>query len=93
MDLSKAFDCIWHHLLLVKLDAYSHESLCVIYSILDNKHQRVKINGSFNTYNRLYLGVLRGSFLGSLFFNTYTNDLLLSMLETYICNYAENTTT
>ena len=94
MDLPKAFDCIRHDLLLAKLDAYgfSHESLCLIYSFLDNRHKRVKINGSFSTYKRFHLGVPQGSVLGSLFFNIYINDLLLSLVETDICNYANDTT-
>ena len=52
MDLSKVFDCIRHELFSAKLDAYgfSRESLCLIYSFLDNRHQSVKINESFSTY-------------------------------------------
>ena len=54
MDLSKAFDCIKHDLLLGKLDAYgfSRKALCLINSFLEN---RVKINGSFSTYKQLSL--------------------------------------
>ena len=94
MDLSKAFDCITLDLLLAKLGAYgfSRESLCLIYSFLDNRHQRVKINGSLSTYKRLYLGVPQGSVLGPLFFNIYINDSLLSLVERDICNYADDTT-
>ena len=94
MDLPKAFDCIRHDLLLAKLDAYrfSRESLCLMYSFLDSRHQRVKINGSFSTYTRLHLGVPQGSVLDPLFFNIYINDLLLSVVETDICNYAADTT-
>ena len=82
-----------HFNTLIRLDAYgfSRESLCLIYSFLDNRHQRVKINGSFNTYKRLHLGLPKGAVLGPLFLNVYINELLLSLVETDICNYADNT--
>ncbi len=94
MDLSKAFDCIRHDLLIAKLHAYgfSREALWLAYSYLENRQQRVKINGSFSTYKHLRFGVPQGSVLGPLFFNIYINDLLLSIQETDICNYADDTT-
>ena len=54
MDLSKAFDCIKHDLLLAKLSAYgfSREALRLVNSFLENRHQRVKINGSFSAYKK-----------------------------------------
>ena len=94
MDLSKAFDCIRHDLLLAKLNAYgfSREALRLVNSFLENRHQRVKINGSFSAYRQLPLGVPQGSVLGLLFFNIYISDLLLSIQDTDICNYADDTT-
>ena len=43
-DLSKAFDCLPHELLIAKLDAYGFDksSLKSIYSYLSNTKQRVK---------------------------------------------------
>ena len=94
MDLSKAFDCIKRDLLLVKLDAYgfSHEAQCLVHNFLENRQQRVKMNGSFSTYTNLSRGVSQGSVLGPLFFNIYINDLLLSIQATDVCNYADDTT-
>ena len=73
MDLSKAFDCIRHDFLIAKLHAYgfSREALWFVYSYLENRQQRVKINGSFSTYKHLRFGVPRGSALGPLFFKIY----------------------
>ena len=53
-DLSKAFDCINHELLIAKLHAcgFSLESLTFIQSYLTNRIQRVKINSSFNKYSK-----------------------------------------
>ena len=45
-DLSKAFDCLDHELLIAKLNAYglSLPALRLIYTYLSNKKQRTKIS-------------------------------------------------
>ena len=49
MDLSKAFDCLNHEILVAKLEAYgfSRKALTFIHSYLYKGKQRVKVNGSF----------------------------------------------
>ena len=46
MDLSKAFDCIPHDLLIPKFKAYGFDDYLVhyLYSDLDNRKQCVRIN-------------------------------------------------
>ena len=50
-DLSKAFDCIMHDLLIAKLQAYGfdNDSLNFICNYLLGREQRIKINSSFST--------------------------------------------
>ena len=94
MDLSKAFECLNHELLIAKLNAYgfSRSALLFIHSYLTNRKQRVKVNGSFSTWTETVLGVPQGSVLGPLLFNIYLNDLFMFLEETKVCNYAEDTT-
>ena len=50
-DLSKAFDCISHELLIAKLYAYgfSKNALDLIYDYLSNRKQRTKVRESFSS--------------------------------------------
>ena len=52
-DLSKAFDCILHDLLIAKLAAYGfdYQSLRIMESFLSNRQQRTKINNAFSLYS------------------------------------------
>ena len=94
MDLSKAFDCLDHELLIAKLSAYGFDknTLKSIQSYLTNRWQRVKVENSFSNWFELDLGVPQGSVLGPLLFNIYLNDLLWFTEDCEVCNFADDTT-
>ena len=94
MDLSKAFDCIPHDLIIAKLAAYGfkRETLRLIYSYLKGRKQCVKINNTYSDYNEIISGVPQGSILGPVFFNLSINDLFFFFQKASMHNFADDNT-
>ena len=76
-DLSKAFDFLPRKLLIPKLHDYGVDilSLKLLHSYLTKRKQRVKLNGTYNSWSEIIFGVPQGSILGSLLFNIFLCDL------------------
>ena len=74
-DLSKAFNCLDHELLIAKLNTcgFSLTVLKLVHNYLSNKKQRAKINSSYSSLLEIIFGVRRGSNLGPLLFNIFFN--------------------
>ena len=93
-DLSKAFDCIDHELLIAKLHAhgFDNDALKFIYSYLKGRKQMTKINYSYSSFAENLFGVPQGSILGPLLFNAYICDLLYDTDDLDFASFAHDNT-
>lgn len=92
-DLTKAFDCISHDLLIAKLQHYGirGESLNLIRSYLKNRRQIVNISNKLSDVRHVTNGVPQGSILGPFLFLVLINYLPFSLPQDLIM-YADDTT-
>ena len=93
LDISKAFDRVWHAGLLHKLKSYgiSGQIFGLISSFLSNRRLQVVLDGTSSQEYPVNAGVPQGSILGPTLFLLYINN----RPDDVICDiaiYADDTT-
>ena len=81
MDLSKAFDCLPHRILLSKLSAYglSDEAVLLLSSYLSDRKQQIILNNIVSSWSEIKKGDPQGSILGPLLLNVFINDFFYTL--------------
>ena len=91
MELSKAFHCIPHNLLITKLYSYVN-TVTFIYSYLKRRKQKVKVNNFLSDFLTLLSVVPQGSILGPTLFSIFLNDLVSTLKLSDLFNFADDNT-
>ena len=91
LDISAAFDKVWHKGLLAKLEqiGISGAFLTIFQSYLSNRRQCVVVDGIKSEWLEIQAGVPQGSRLGPLLFLIYINDIVEN-LESEILLFADD---
>ena len=92
LDISKAFDRVWHKGLLFKLKSVgiSGNLLNWFTNYLSDRYQRVCIRNATSSWKKISAGVPQGSILGPLLFVIFINDIV-NDINSFIRLFADDT--
>ena len=92
LDISKAFDRVWHKGLLAKLPMFGlhHTLINWIGSFLSDRSIAVRVDGFLSNLHSINAGVPQGSVISHVLFIIFINDLLTSTSSS-IHSFAEDT--
>ena len=92
LDMSKAFDKVWHEGLIFKLEQNGIDGklLNLFKNYLSNRKQRVVLNGMESNWGDIRAGIPQGFVLGPLLFLIYINDLEEG-IESHVKFFADDT--
>ena len=95
LDFSKAFDKVPHGRLVQKLKTYnlSNKLIAWIEAWLQNRQQRVLVDGAYSEWREVISSVIQGSVLGPILFVIFINDIdsCLGPKEGIIPKFADDT--
>jgi hypothetical protein len=93
LDISKAFDRVWHKGLIWKLHKIGIRGRLLVWieNYLKDRHQRVIINGQYSDWMKIVAGVPQGSVLGPLLFLVFINDITHVVNHCSIRLFADDT--
>lgn len=91
LDVSQAFDKVWHKGLEYKLERdLPKQFYTILKSYLAERHFRVKHEGEYSNLKQIRAGVPQGSVLGPLLYLLYTRDVPSNHITT-IATFADDT--
>ena len=83
LDVSKAFDRVWHKALLYKLERMGIRGRVLSWfaDYLTDRHQRVVLRGVYSKWIQILAGVPQGSLLGPWLYIMFTSDIVHQIMN------------
>ena len=92
LDLSRAFDCVTHSILLNKLKKLKlpEKFLNILTSYLNDRQQIVRIDNFYSIIRKISFGLAQGGVLSGSLFNLYVNSVNICGIKSSIVMYCDD---